>query len=227
MKRSVLAFIACCATVLAPFTACIAQDTEAIGIKCTQSKLKAAGKACACAHKSWASAIATGELPDFSACDGKLTAAFAKAEEKAVAAGGQCLAGEPASAVVDAIAAAADKTVSQSGRGVITPAPDACDGLSKTVSYAGGSYEKMPKCVKRNPADTTCDGFDTRGDLADAIEKDFKCPTCPDGEKGCEPGSFISLGDTEERGGKCCLKAGLNGASETLTISCGVCVSEP
>jgi hypothetical protein len=216
-----------CAIVVSLSIDCLAQDTDAIGIKCAQSKLKAAGKECACVHKAWNSALAKGGIPDFSACEDKVIAAFAKAEQQASAAGGICLAGESATAVTEAIVAAADKTVSQVGRGVITPAPDACDGISKLVAYAGGSYSKLPKCVTPDPG-KTCDSGSTGRKLSNAISKELKCPGCPDGEEGCDPRvPTILPEDTEARGDACCLRSDANDASKSVEFSakCTVCIS--
>ena len=51
--------------------------------KCAAAKLKAAGKKCACMHKAQASAAAKHSTPDFTKCDEKIAAAFAKAEATA------------------------------------------------------------------------------------------------------------------------------------------------
>jgi dienelactone hydrolase len=68
--------------------------------KCAVAKLKAAGKKCACLHKTQATAVLKGTTPDFSKCDAKLDAAYAKAEAK-----GGCLANGDADAVCDVVEA--------------------------------------------------------------------------------------------------------------------------
>jgi len=55
-------------------------------VACAAAKLEAAGKKCACVHKT-AAAAALKRIPaDFSACDAKLTSAYMKAETKAAGA---------------------------------------------------------------------------------------------------------------------------------------------
>lgn len=69
---------------------------------CVAAKLKAAGKKCACVHKVQATATAKKTLPDFTACDAKLDAAYAKAEAKAA---GACPTSGDAEAVCDQVQA--------------------------------------------------------------------------------------------------------------------------
>ncbi len=69
---------------------------------CVAAKLKAAGKKCACAHKAQATATLKKTVPDFTACDAKLDAAYAKAEAKA---GGACPTSGDAEAVCDQVQA--------------------------------------------------------------------------------------------------------------------------
>jgi dienelactone hydrolase len=68
--------------------------------KCAVAKLKAAGKKCACLHKAQATAVLKGTTPDFSKCDAKLDAAYAKAEAK-----GTCVTTGDADAVCDVVEA--------------------------------------------------------------------------------------------------------------------------
>ncbi len=69
--------------------------------QCAAAKLKAAGKKCACVHKIQATATLKGTTPDFSSCDTKLEAAYAKAELKG---GGACPTTGDAEAVCDDVA---------------------------------------------------------------------------------------------------------------------------
>lgn len=69
---------------------------------CVAAKLKAAGKKCACVHKVQATATVKDVPPDFTACDAKLDAAFAKAEAKAA---GACPTTSDAETVCDAVQA--------------------------------------------------------------------------------------------------------------------------
>lgn len=80
------------------------QATGATGdaAACVVAKLKAAGKKCACVHGIQAKATQKGTTPDFSACDAKLTAAYAKAEAKA---GGACPTTGDAEAICDDVQA--------------------------------------------------------------------------------------------------------------------------
>jgi dienelactone hydrolase len=64
-------------------TALQASGATADAAKCIAAKLKAAGKQCACAHKAQALATLKVVQPDFSKCDAKLDAAYAKADAKA------------------------------------------------------------------------------------------------------------------------------------------------
>jgi hypothetical protein len=225
MRRSIPSLLVFCVSLLA--AAASAQD-DSIALKCAQSKLKAAGKGCACVHKAWTTALAHGELPDFTACNEKLVASFAKAEARAVGAGGQCWAGETAGQVAEALAAAADKTVSQVGRGTITPAPDACDDLAKQVAYAGGDYSKFPKCVDLAQGDDDCSDVNTLRKFDDVVKKDFKCPGCPSGEKGCDPYANIHSTEVEMRSNSCCIKADAGDAKKSVTfeVRCTLCISE-
>jgi dienelactone hydrolase len=61
-----------------------ASGSEAV--KCVAAKLKAAGKKCACMHKAQAKAALHDATPDFTKCDAKIDAAYAKAEESAAGA---------------------------------------------------------------------------------------------------------------------------------------------
>jgi hypothetical protein len=205
-----------------------AQDPDAIGLKCAQSKLRAAGKECSCVHKEWSRAVGLGELPDLSKCEEKLTSAFVKAEQRASDAGGACLAGEPVGSVLSAIAAAADKTLTQVGRGTITPAPVACDSLYSVVAYSGGNYANMRKCVKLNESDTDCLDEDTLLDFVDVLKKDFKCPACPAEEDGCFPRVSAPTLQLEMRApGVCCMKEDATDSkkSATFQISCTLCIA--
>jgi predicted dienelactone hydrolase len=70
------------------------------GLACAVAKLQAAGKKCACVHKRQATATLKGATPDFTACDAKLEAAYAKAELKA---GGACPTVADAAAACDEV----------------------------------------------------------------------------------------------------------------------------
>ncbi len=91
----------------------------------------------------------------------KIATAFAYAKQRATDAGGDCIAGESVGEVINALAATADKTLTQVGRGTITPAPVACDDLPFDVAYSGGNYANMRKCVALDPSDTICMNEDT------------------------------------------------------------------
>jgi hypothetical protein len=207
-------------------SAAVAQD-DPIGQKCSQSKLKAAGKGCLCFHKEWAKSGAKGELPDFSRCEERLASALEKAETQATSAGGACFAGESSDAIIAAIAAAADKTVTQTSRGTISPPPVACDAVDKPVQYSGGNYSDYFKCVAPAAGDTDCTDEKTLFAMATVILTQFKCPDCPEGEKGCDEGIDGPSLQLEPRGGNCCIKADATDPtkSSTFEISCGVCVS--
>ncbi len=69
---------------------------------CVVSKLKAAGKKCACVQKIRATAALKPTTLDFSACEAKLSAAYAKAEAKA---GGACPTTGDAETVCDQVLA--------------------------------------------------------------------------------------------------------------------------
>lgn len=204
-----------------------AQDLDAIELKCAQSKLKAAGKSCACIHKAWTKAAALGVLPDLSACDEKLETSFDKAEEKATADGGVCAAGESAAAVSEALAEAADKTVTQVGRGTVSPAPDACDGVFKPATYSGGNYGKLPKCINLQVGDTSCSDWNTQVKFSKVVEKDFKCPGCPEGEEGCTPDAAPVFNLVQTQVGKCCLQTDALDSKKSVgfSIMCTVCTT--
>ena len=70
--------------------------------RCAAAKLKAAGKKCACVHKAQATAVLKGTTPDFTSCDAKLDAAYAKIELKAA---GACPTTGDADAICDAVEA--------------------------------------------------------------------------------------------------------------------------
>lgn len=211
---------------LAP-AAAVAQD-DSVALGCARSKLRSSGKACACVHKEWSKVALSGETPDFSVCEEKLLTSLSKAETKAIAAGGACPLGPALSSIADAILAAGDKSVSQVGRGILTPVPDACDGISKLTKYSGGNYGKMPKCVKPAEGDEDCLLAATGRKMSRAIEKDMTCPECPEDEEGCVPRvPTILASDLEARDGLCCLKDG-GDSKESVDFSakCTLCVVE-
>ena len=83
-------------------TALQASGASGDAAACVAAKLKAAGKKCACVHGVQAKATQKGTTPDFTACDAKLTAAYAKAEAKA---GGACPTAGDAEAICDDVQA--------------------------------------------------------------------------------------------------------------------------
>ena len=218
------------ATALVFVSVLIASPTLApaadVETKCMSSKLKAAGKDCACIHKELSKAVKKGLDPDFSSCEAKLADQFAKAEQKATEAGGQCPAGEPAAAVADQLAVAADRTVSQVGRGTISPLPEGCVYQFGAARYRDGNYQLVPKCAKSDTG-TGCDSA-TIDKLEVAIAKDFSCPDhlCSDGEEGCEPRASLGSDDTFEKTSNfCCLKVDADDPkqSDLFSIACTLC----
>lgn len=83
-------------------TALQASGASGDAAACVAAKLKAAGKKCACVHGIQAKATQKGTTPDFTACDAKLAAAYAKAEAKA---GGACPTAGDAEAICDDVQA--------------------------------------------------------------------------------------------------------------------------
>jgi len=79
-----------------------ATATDPLAIKCVVAKLKETGKKCACQHKAQAVAALKGTIPDFTKCDEKLAAAFAKADAKAL---GACPTMADAQAICDQVGA--------------------------------------------------------------------------------------------------------------------------
>jgi predicted dienelactone hydrolase len=107
--------------------------------KCESSKLKAAGKSCACRDKIAAKALLTGTTPDYTKCVTKLADAFARAEAKGA---GACPNASEAS-VVDGRLSALTSAVST--------ALDAASGTdpraAKCVAAKLGSAGKECACV--------------------------------------------------------------------------------
>ena len=83
-------------------TALQASGASGDAAACVAAKLKAAGKKCACVHKIQAVATLKTAQPDFSSCDAKLEAAYAKAEAKA---DGACPTVTDADAICDQVQA--------------------------------------------------------------------------------------------------------------------------
>lgn len=118
---------------------------------CVAAKLKAAGKKCACVHKIQATATLKKTVPDFTACDAKLAAAYAKAEAKA---GGACPTSGDAEAVCDQVQASfAEVEADIADRDTTTFAQFGPYGIgSRTVTLvdtsrptqANGSYPGAP-----------------------------------------------------------------------------------
>lgn len=205
------------------------QDSDKIARKCMQQKLKAAGKASLCLHKTWASAVAKGLEADTPKCDEKLLGAFGKAEAKAAKQGGQCFLGAPASAVAEALGDGVDRTLTQTGRGTIDAPPPGCNAVSNLAAYTGGDYSLAPKCVKFQAGETDC-GVKTILKLREVIAADFECPKlCGDGESGCEPSALPNEFDVEPKpGDTCCLKGDSDEPKQSISffVRCSVCVAD-
>jgi len=84
-------------------------------VRCVVSKVKAAGKRCACVHKAQAKAATKGGQPDFTKCDEKLLSSFTKIEAKAAGACPGSGDAAPASAAIDAQFAEIEADISNLG----------------------------------------------------------------------------------------------------------------
>jgi predicted dienelactone hydrolase len=122
---------------------------------CVAAKLKAAGKQCACLHKTWAGA-ALKRLTDpvFAACDAKLEAAYAKAESKA---GGACPTAGDGAAVADQVrAASAEVEADVADRDTATYGQFGPYGIGiRTVTLVDASRPTAPNGVYPGAPDRT------------------------------------------------------------------------
>ncbi len=124
------------------------------GAKCAAAKLKAAGKKCACVHKIQATAKLKGTTPDFSSCDAKLEAAYAKAELKS---GGTCPTSGDAEAICDDVAtsfAEIEADVADRDTGIYSAHGPYLSGL-RTVTLVDSSRPTPPNGAYAGAPDRT------------------------------------------------------------------------
>lgn len=119
---------------------------------CVAAKLKAAGKKCACAHKVQATATLKKAVPDFTACDAKLDAAYAKAEAK-----GGCPTSGDAEAMCDVVQASfAEVEADIADRDTTTFAQFGPYGIgSRTVTFVDTSRPTQPNGTYPGAPDRT------------------------------------------------------------------------
>ncbi len=122
-----------------------------LGLKCTATKLKAAGKDCMCRHKARAKSVAKGIVVDLARCQTKLIAGFDKADSKGQ---GWCrIEGNAAAVAARVDGFCADVNSSLAGAGELSKSERKC--AAKKIKTAG----KLCLCMHKASSKATRKGL--------------------------------------------------------------------